>query len=721
MSFLAPSYNLVIVATSLLIASFSSYVVLDLAKRVRDPRRGIALRWWLGGSLAMGTGVWCTHFVGMLAFSLPIALGYAWPSTALSWVAAVVAAAVGLAMASRVNPGWRRLCGSALAMGAGICTMHYTGMAALDMAPAIVWDRGLVALSGLISIVASGLALAMFSWMRGWATGSGPYRQVGAAAFMGAAIWGMHYAGMAAANFPTGSVCLSAGALTNNLLGALISLSSLALLGMTLLTSNLDARLQSGHARLADSLRASNAQLQEFNETLRQRALHDALTALPNRVAFEERLAQALAHASAGAPSLAVMFIDLDGFKQVNDSLGHAVGDGVLREAARRLQASIRPGDTVARIGGDEFVVLMENLASADVCVALAERLLREVAAPFEVAGHHIRISASIGIVAHPHRGPDERLVANADAAMFAAKRGGGNAYALFESHMESHALEHLGLENDLRGAVQRGELSLHYQPKVDVRLGTVDAVEALLRWTHPSRGEVSPVDFIPVAERSRLICELGDWVIDEACKQLRAWSLEGLSMRVAVNLSAHQLRDRGLADKIAAALAHNGIEPARLLCEITETVVMEDIAGSQRTFDDLARIGVFLSIDDFGTGYSSLSYLRQLPARQLKIDRSFVRDLDTCTDARAIVSAVVQLAHALGLRVVGEGVEEEAQRRILVELGCDELQGFLFARPMPAEKIPGWTEDARGGFPVPCTGVEGATPLCASAPRLAG
>jgi EAL domain-containing protein (putative c-di-GMP-specific phosphodiesterase class I) len=274
---------------------------------------------------------------------------------------------------------------------------------------------------------------------------------------------------------------------------------------------------------------------------------------------------------------------------------------------------------------------------------------------------------------------------------MYAAKRSGGASYAFFQPHMGSGALEQLSLQNDLRHAAERGELALHYQPKIDVASGAVAGVEALLRWQHPQRGAVGPALFIPIAERFGLINALGDWVIDEACRQMGVWAAAGQHMKVAINLSVHQLRQPDLADYIESALQRHGLDAADLLCEITESAAMDDLRTSRRAFTKLLRIGVYLSIDDFGTGYSSLSYLRKLPARQLKIDRSFVNDLETSGDACAVVGAVLSVAHALNLRVVAEGVETAGQRKILSEMGCDELQGYFFAKPMPAQALPDW------------------------------
>jgi diguanylate cyclase (GGDEF)-like protein len=683
------------VAASLLIASFASYVALDLAKRVRTRERGAALSWWVGGSLAMGTGIWCMHFVGMLAFSLPIALGYTLGLTVASWVAGVLVSAVALYVASHGELTWRSLAGGALAMGLGICAMHYTGMAALDMSPGIVWNLRVVAASALIAVAASAAALLIFFWMRTLAERRAVTFQPLAALVMGIAVCGMHYTGMAAASFPEGTVCLSADALGGPQLGMMVSVSSVALLTMTLFTSTLDARMRS-------SLKVANVKLESANEELRRRAFQDPLTGLPNRMLFEDRLAHALhRHARTGeqisernAGKVAVLFIDLDGFKPVNDSMGHAVGDMVLKEAADRLLRAARDADTVARIGGDEFVLLMEDVSSLADCVSLARRLIASLTAPLEVAGRRVALSGSVGIAAYPDHGSGDKLLLHADAAMYTAKRNGGGNYALYEAHMDEGAQEQLNLLTDLRLAIEhKGQLQLHYQPKIDGKQGQIRGVEALVRWNHPERGMLSPAMFIPLAERFGLINALGNWVIDEACRQMNAWADSGLRMRVAINLSVHQLREDDLAARIGAALNRNFVDPSQLLCEITESVAMEDLRSTQRAFEELARIGVFLSIDDFGTGYSSLSYLRQLPARQLKIDRSFVADVESSADARAIVSAVIQLAHELGLRVVAEGVETKGQHDILLGMRCDELQGFFLARPMSAEALEAWTE----------------------------
>jgi diguanylate cyclase (GGDEF)-like protein len=513
---------------------------------------------------------------------------------------------------------------------------------------------------------------------------------------MGVAICGMHYTGMAAANFAPDSVCLSAGELHGTGLTVIVVLASCVLLLGTLLGSILEARMQMVTQRLALSLEDANAELTHANRELQRHAFTDALTGLPNRVLFEDRLEHALARmARVNQPLLkervAILFVDLDGFKPINDSFGHAAGDEILRAAAKRLMDVAGDGDTVARIGGDEFLLLLEGVSDAAEAAQVANRALRKLAEPFSLQDKPLQIACSIGIVVYPGQGEPDKLVANADAAMYIAKRAGGANYVMFESHMGSDVAAQLRLQSDLRRAVDLNQFELHYQPKMDGRDGSLSGVEALVRWNHPELGLIGPAQFIGLAERFGMIVRLGDWILDEACRQIAQWRTQGLSMPVAVNLSVMQLREVDFVERVERALARHAVPASLLLCEITESVAMEDIRATHRTFEGLAAVGVFLSIDDFGTGYSSLSQLRRLPARQVKIDRSFVQDLESKEDSRAVVDAVIRLAHALGLSVVAEGVENEIQRDILLTMGCDELQGFLYSRALPASQLFDW------------------------------
>ena len=422
----------------------------------------------------------------------------------------------------------------------------------------------------------------------------------------------------------------------------------------------------------------------------------DSLTQLPTRVYFEDRLAAAATKADASATKLALLFIDLDGFKPVNDTFGHSIGDLVLEQVGQRLKAMSRGKDVVARVGGDEFLLLLSNVTSHEGIANVAERLIQGLSQPYAAEGREVMISCSVGIALYPDGCSHAKLIARADAAMYSSKRSGGSKHCFYSASMDADAEAQFELLRDLRKAVGAKEFELFYQPKIDSKSGKVTAVEALLRWKHPTRGMLLPNTFIPIAERFGLIGQIGNWVIEDACRQSRQWRDKGLRMRVAINLSAHQMRQDDIVERITGALETHRIHPSLLTCEITESAAMEDTKTTQTTFRRLGELGTHLSIDDFGTGYSSLAYLRKLPAEELKIDRSFIMDLEHSADARAVVDAVIKLAHALGLKVVAEGVENQRQQTVLVGMHCDELQGFLFAKPMSARALLLWAMNDR-------------------------
>jgi diguanylate cyclase (GGDEF)-like protein len=422
----------------------------------------------------------------------------------------------------------------------------------------------------------------------------------------------------------------------------------------------------------------------------------DSLTQLPTRVYFEDHLAASATKADAGASRLALLFIDLDGFKPVNDTYGHSIGDLVLEQVGQRLKAMSRGKDVVARVGGDEFLLLLTHVVTEEAVAQVASRLIQGISQPYAVDGREVMISCSVGIAMYPDGCSHAKLIARADAAMYASKRAGGSNHCFYSPAMDADAEAQFTLLRDLRKAVAAKEFELFYQPKIDSKSGKVTAVEALLRWKHPTRGVLLPSTFIAIAERFGLIGQIGNWVIEDACRQSRQWRDKGLRMRVAINLSAHQMRQDDIVERITGALEQYKIHPSLLTCEITESAAMEDTKTTQTTFRRLGELGTHLSIDDFGTGYSSLAYLRKLPAEELKIDRSFIMDLEHSADARAVVDAVIKLAHALGLKVVAEGVENQRQQAVLAQMQCDELQGFLFAKPMSARALLLWAMNDR-------------------------
>ncbi|HEY7629630.1 MAG TPA: EAL domain-containing protein [Thermoleophilaceae bacterium] len=427
----------------------------------------------------------------------------------------------------------------------------------------------------------------------------------------------------------------------------------------------------------------------------RHQALHDPLTGLPNRALFRDRLQHALARARRNSTTVAVLFLDVDNFKVVNDSLGHEAGDELLTALAPRLADAVRSGDTVARFGGDEFVLLCEDVVDEQEALEIAQRVKQCFAEPLTIAGGEHVVSASIG-VAMPSEGHDdpEALVRDADAAMYQAKERGRARYEVFDADMRASAVKRLQVEADLRRALDRDEMHLVYQPVIEVDSGRIVGVEALLRWQHPKHGLVPPLDFIPVAEESGLIVELGDWVLREAMRKAAHWrhiARPGENpIVVSVNLSARQVSERDLAASVAQALRDTGVEAPQIALEMTETVLVEDTQMAAETLHALEDIGVKLVLDDFGTGYSSLGYVKRFPLSFLKIDRSFVAELGRNGRDAAIVSAIAEMARALGARVVAEGVETEQQLEGIRKLGCELAQGYLFSRPLPAEEIDG-------------------------------
>ncbi len=428
----------------------------------------------------------------------------------------------------------------------------------------------------------------------------------------------------------------------------------------------------------------------EMAEKAAHASEHDHLTGLPNRLLLNDRISQAIALAPRHGKQVAVLFLDLDGFKHINDSLGHGVGDRLLQSTAKRLVDCVRVSDTVSRQGGDEFVVLLSEAEDWEDAAIVARRMLAAVAESHAIDHHELQITTSIGVSVFPDDGADvETLIKNADTAMYQAKENGRQSFQFFKPEMNQRAVERQSIEASLRRALERGEFTLNYQPKVDLKTGAITCAEALIRWTHPTRGSVPPAQFIPIAEESGLIRPIGLWVLREACLQARAWEEAGLpTVSIAVNVSAVELRDENFLEPFLEVLADTHMVPGDLEVELTESVLMTHPESAARILQALREQGVQVAADDFGTGYSSLSYLRKFPIDALKIDQSFVSQITAGGDDMSIVTAVISMARSLNLRVVAEGVETLEQLEFLRSHECDEAQGFYFSRPVPAEQF---------------------------------
>ena len=672
------TWDSVLICVSLIVVFIASFTALDTAGRVAVTRGWSARFWLLVGGIAMGIGVWAMHFIGMLAMMLPMMMRYDTRLTILSLLVAILASvlAFGQTVGGLHLTRQRLLCGT-LILGAGVVVMHYLGMYALLIEPQPKWNALLVALSVLIAFAASGLALWLAFHLR-----QGDHHLMlmrGLASLvMGIAIAGMHYVGMAAAEFSHSSMMQPHG-VSNAGLAVWVTLITLTILGITLLSSMLDAQLRA--TRLA-------TRLNRANQELRQLAMHDNLTTLPNRVMLEQQLDLAIKQAMINEHRFAVIYMDLDGFKAVNDTWGHHVGDRLLVAVAERLRSQLSNTMLLVRLGGDEFVLMAECDISA--ACQLAQKLVKVISSPFELDRYVLHVSLSAGIAIFPLHGRNrQELLFNADAAMYHTKHSGRNGWCLFEPAMSAATQHQLELANDLWEAIEREQMRLFYQPKFCSGGTRLMGFEALLRWQHPQRGLLTPELFLPRAEKTGQIIALGNWVIGEACRQLRIWHSQGHSdWTVSVNLSALQFHQRDLLTILTQTLARYQLPGSALMLEITEAIAMRDPAFSQQRIRELQQAGVSVAIDNFGIGYANLLHLKDLDASELKIDRSFINCLRPGSEDATVVSAMLTLAQSLNLRMVAEGVETEEQQHLLTSLGFDALQGYLLGKPTPADRV---------------------------------
>ena len=791
------TYNIPLVILSFVVAIFSSYVALDISSRLKAKKETPQFRWILAGAFIFGLGIWAMHFIGMLAYHLSIDINYRISMVIISTIPAIVSSAIAFYIVSKPSVKRFNLFIGSFFIGTGILSMHYLGMAAMEMDAIITYDPLLWTLSATIAYVASFLGLYLLFYMLDKARFH--WQKLFSAILIGLAISGMHYTGMMAATISTSGQPMnhadqSAG-INTTLLAYSIGVGMLILLALAINSVRVDRKLaiqsleselkfqsviesandaiivadmngviiQWNHAAQSifgytkDEILGSNIELilpenfaflykqttKEYEDMqvlnsmgktteltgykkdgsklplelslgtwetekgifyssiirditdrkLSEKKIKDLvylepLTGLPNRRLFNERLSELLEQTKASGKNFTLFYMDLDNFKMINDTFGHSVGDLFLKEVAERLKQQLDEKAILSRQGGDEFTLLLPDTRCEEAAV-YASNMVEILSEAFHFKGEEIFTSLSIGISSFPADGEDaETLIKNADMAMYRMKEEGKNGYQFFTNEMNKKVSRKSKLANDLRKAIELGEFSIHYQPQILIDTGEIQGVEALLRWNHRQLGNISPAEFIPLAEETGSITKIGKYVLEQACIQNKAWQNAGLpSFRVAVNISARQFAQKDLVGLVAEALKVSGMSPQYLELELTETIY-QNAQTSIDTMQQLKAMGVYLSIDDFGTGYSSLSYLKMFPIDTLKIDQQFTRNIETDPKDAALVRTIIRMAHDLELNVIAEGVETKEQLAFLKSENCNQAQGYFFNRPLPAKEI---------------------------------
>ncbi|MCU6276256.1 putative bifunctional diguanylate cyclase/phosphodiesterase [Enterobacter quasiroggenkampii] len=672
------SWDPVLIAISYLVAFIASFVALDSAGKIPLSSRKAALFWRMAGGISLGIGIWSMHFIGMLSMQMPMMMRYDLWLTLASLGVAVIASttALDIAVAGKKRSLFRPIVATAI-LSAGVVSMHYIGMAALMLDGSIIWDRRIVGLSVVIAVVASGTAL----WLAFRLRDKGFFiERLLAALVMAAAICAMHYTGMSAAHYPEMSHTLPGG-IGELGLSIWVSVTTLCLLGVMLIISLVDSHRRTG--RLTDNLRQLNRQLE-------LQARFDALTGLANRHQMDIRMQDCLRSALLSNRQFAVIFLNVDHFKRVNDTWGHSVGDELLITVAQRITSRLTREMTLARLGGDAFIMLVPE-CDDDKLNALLASLLEDVRRPLSICGHTLSTTISAGVSLYPQDGETlHELKLKADAALHHVKDDGRNGWAHYRSEMSTAIPAKPGFLQELSQALERDQFELWYQPTWYAQEKTIHGFEALLRWRHPEQGVVLPGLFIPSLEQTGLIIPVGNWAIEAACRQLHFWTEQGFSQwTLSLNLSPVQFEQPDIFHIVSSMLEKYSLSPSRLILEVTESTALKNLDRSIELLNAFNHAGITVSIDDFGTGYSNLLMLSVLPAKELKIDKSFVTSMLENEKSYKLVETIMSIARTMEMNVVAEGIETQEQQEVLTRLGCDYLQGYLFSRPLPAEQVP--------------------------------
>lgn len=673
------AYHLILL--SLLAAFVTSLAALSLTASMHRTAGGTARLWLLASAATMGSAVWMIHFAGLLLLSPHPPTGYEPEYLVVSWLIMIAASCLALRIASRSQIMPALFISDATLISLGISSMYYTSMYALRVDANNIYSPSLFSLFVSILITLASLVLLAYVWLRAQSRRRALSPATEAAVLLPMMLIGWHYLATTTTASTLGALYTSLAGNNAALFAMLIAVGAIALILLALIVSMRDGR--------ADGQSSSwNPSLKNSHNELSRMALLDTLTQLPNRRLFQQHLEIAIGRTNRMSNSLAVAFIDLDEFKPINDALGHHIGDEVLLAVAKRLNAAVRGCDVVARIGGDEFVALIEEIKSDQDIVPIVERIVQSLRDVFYIDGHEIAISASVGIAVYPRDGNIERLMVCADAAMYRAKSDGKNRFRFFDAEIELASDRLQEMQRDLGQALEKDEFKLHFQPKIDSKTHALVGMEALLRWQHPTKGMIAPGVFIPAAERFGLINAIGEWVIEESCRIIHRLRSQGTALQIAINLSPQQFRNPQLVNNTLLILQRFDLPPSVLMFEVSEISDQHNQEQINALLGAFSAAGIEVAIGNFGAGISSLSYLQNINARELKLDRTFISDIGKDKRARAVVGAIIRLAHALKFRVVAEGVETEDQRKILAELGCDQQQGYLFARPVPEEKL---------------------------------
>ncbi len=697
-----------LVMLAFIVATAAGFTTLGITERmVHARRRRGRLTWGVLGALCMAGGIWSLHFLCMLAFRAPIPIHYTLPATLASLIIALITAALTMFTLNKPALPLRRYVVSAVCIGLGISAMHYSGMLSIVSPASQHYDPRLFVLSLILAVAASLVILLLAMHFRRRTTSRQRLLKLGASALVALAILSMHFTGMHAMTLvvPEDTPLELQPANDTLQLGLSIGLVTLMIVVISLGAAWTNRKLQSKER----DLRRVNALLRKLDHaqaSLKKAAHHDALTNLLNRRGFNALFAEKLEEHSEQRRDMAVMFLDIDHFKRINDSLGHDAGDELLQVIAQRIRSAVREGDAIARFGGDEFCILA-SLEQQDDARLLAQRVMQTMKEPIALAGRSMVMTTSIGISLFPQDGDAcDELLKHADMALYQSKGSGRNHFTFFSERLRSKASFELELEEDLRKALARDEgLQLFYQPIVDLRSGRTTKLEALVRWQHPQHGMLSPDRFIGIAEANGFITELDGWVLRRACHDVARLQARGHPpLIVTVNCSALNLAHEQLPDEVDQALRQSGLQPQMLELEVTENALMSNINRAISLLQEIRQLGVSLAIDDFGTGYSSLAYLKRLPINTVKIDRSFIQDLAATEEDRQIIQAILAMAHALRLQVVAEGVETQEQVSFLRDQGCDFMQGFLFCRPLPMAQLESFLAE-RPELPLPLSG----------------